>query len=98
VAGRPQSDWWPNLVAATFGNVHGVYKPRHVKLKPGVLKDCRDAVVEAHGEGVRIYLVFHGGSGSALSEIHETLDYGVVKMNVDRQSGTLDRLLWPCRV
>ena len=71
------------LLAATFGNVHGVYKPGHVKLKPGVLKECQDAVVKAHGEGARFYLVFHGGSGSALSEIHEALDYGVVKMNVD---------------
>lgn len=71
------------LLAATFGNVHGVYKPGHVKLKPGVLKDCQDAVVKAHGEKARFHLVFHGGSGSALSEIHESLDYGVVKMNVD---------------
>ena len=71
------------LLAATFGNVHGVYKPGHVKLKPGVLKDCQDAVVKAYGEDARFYLVFHGGSGSALSEIHEALDYGVVKMNVD---------------
>jgi fructose-bisphosphate aldolase class II len=71
------------LLAATFGNVHGVYKPGHVKLTPYVLKQCQDAVVNAHGEGARFYLVFHGGSGSALSEIHEALDYGVVKMNVD---------------
>jgi fructose-bisphosphate aldolase class II len=71
------------LLAATFGNVHGVYKPGHVKLRPKVLKECQDAVVKAHGEGARFYLVFHGGSGSALSEIHEALDYGVVKMNVD---------------
>jgi hypothetical protein len=71
------------LLAATFGNVHGVYKLGHVKLRPKVLKECQDAVVKAHGEGARFYLVFHGGSGSALSEIHEALDYGVVKMNVD---------------
>ena len=45
-----------------------------------VLKECQDAFVKAHGEGARFYLVFHGGSGSALSEIHEALDYGVVKM------------------
>jgi hypothetical protein len=56
---------------------------RHVKLKPGVLKDCQDAVVKAHGEGARFHLVFHGGSGSTQDEIHESLDYGVVKMNVD---------------
>jgi fructose-bisphosphate aldolase class II len=71
------------LLAATFGNVHGVYKAGHVKLKPGVLKDCQDAVVKVYGENARFHLVFHGGSGSALSEIHEALDYGVVKMNVD---------------
>src|SRR5580765_5219355 len=71
------------LLAATFGNVHGVYKPGHVKLKPGVLKECQDAAVKAYGKGARFHLVFHGGSGSTLDEIHESLDYGVVKMNVD---------------
>jgi fructose-bisphosphate aldolase, class II len=71
------------LLAATFGNVHGVYKPGHVKLKPGVLKECQEAVVKEYGETARFYLVFHGGSGSTLNEIHEALDYGVVKMNVD---------------
>jgi fructose-bisphosphate aldolase class II len=71
------------LLAATFGNVHGVYKPGHVKLRPQVLKECQDAVVKTCGEAARFYFVFHGGSGSALSEIHESLDYGVVKMNVD---------------
>jgi fructose-bisphosphate aldolase class II len=71
------------LLAATFGNVHGVYKPGHVKLRPKVLKECQDTVVKAHGEAARFYLVFHGGSGSTQEEIHEALDYGVVKMNVD---------------
>jgi fructose-bisphosphate aldolase class II len=71
------------LLAATFGNVHGVYKPGHVKLRPGVLKECQDAVVKAYGERARFYLVFHGGSGSTQAEIDESLDYGVVKMNVD---------------
>jgi fructose-bisphosphate aldolase class II len=71
------------LLAATFGNVHGVYKPGHVKLKPSILKDCQDAVVGAFGEAARFHLVFHGGSGSELRDIHEALDYGVVKMNVD---------------
>jgi fructose-bisphosphate aldolase class II len=71
------------LLAATFGNVHGVYKPGHVKLKPSILKDCQDAVVAAFGEPARFDLVFHGGSGSELRDIHEALDYGVVKMNVD---------------
>ena len=71
------------LLAATFGNVHGVYKPGHVKLKPSILKDCQDAVVAGFGEAARFYLVFHGGSGSELHDIHEALDHGVVKMNVD---------------
>jgi len=71
------------LLAATFGNVHGVYKPGQVKLRPSVLKECQDAVVRAHGSQARFSLVFHGGSGSTLGEIHEALDYGVVKMNVD---------------
>jgi fructose-bisphosphate aldolase class II len=73
----------PYLLAATFGNVHGVYKPGHVKLKPSILKDCQQAVVARHGEQARFHLVFHGGSGSELHDIHEALDYGVVKMNVD---------------
>ncbi len=71
------------LLAATFGNVHGVYKPGHVKLKPSILKDCQDAVAKEYGEKARFYLVFHGGSGSELRDIHEAIDYGVVKMNVD---------------
>lgn len=71
------------LLAATFGNVHGVYKPGHVKLRPAVLKECQDAVVKKYGDGGRFHLVFHGGSGSTQDEIHESLDYGVVKMNVD---------------
>jgi fructose-bisphosphate aldolase class II len=71
------------LLAATFGNVHGVYKPGHVKLKPEVLKNCQDAVVKKHGETSRFFLVFHGGSGSSIGEIHEAIDYGVVKMNID---------------
>ncbi len=71
------------LLAATFGNVHGVYKPGGVKLRPSVLKDIQDAVSEKYGKEKPFDLVFHGGSGSALEEIRETLDYGVVKMNVD---------------
>jgi fructose-bisphosphate aldolase class II len=71
------------LLAATFGNVHGVYKPGQVKLKPKVLRDCQEAVVKKYGEQARFYLVFHGGSGSTLEEIHEAVDYGVVKMNID---------------
>ena len=73
----------PYLLAATFGNVHGVYKPGHVKLKPSILKDCQEAVVAKYGEQARFHLVFHGGSGSEPRDIHEALDYGVVKMNID---------------
>ncbi len=69
------------MFAATFGNVHGVYKPGNVKLKPVILRNGQNAVKEAFG--ARFDLVFHGGSGSTKEEIHETLDYGVVKMNVD---------------
>jgi fructose-bisphosphate aldolase, class II len=71
------------LLAATFGNVHGVYKPGHVKLRPSILKDCQEAVVARYGEEAQFYLVFHGGSGSELSDIHEAIDNGVVKMNID---------------
>jgi fructose-bisphosphate aldolase class II len=70
-------------LAATFGNVHGVYKPGQVQLKPSILKDGQNAVGKAYGKNARFYLVFHGGSGSSLEEIRETLDYGVVKMNID---------------
>jgi fructose-bisphosphate aldolase class II len=71
------------LLAATFGNVHGVYKPGNVKLKPAILKEGQDAVSAKLGGEKPFNLVFHGGSGSLLEEIRETLDYGVVKMNVD---------------
>ena len=71
------------ILAATFGNVHGVYKPGHVKLRPSVLKQIQDVVGEKVGKDKPFDLVFHGGSGSALEEIRETLDYGVVKMNID---------------
>jgi len=60
-----------------------VYKPGHVKLKPSILKDCQDAVTRACGGAAQFYFVFHGGSGSELRDIHEALEYGVVKMNVD---------------
>jgi fructose-bisphosphate aldolase class II len=71
------------MFAATFGNVHGVYKPGNVKLKPSILKQGQDAVVAKYGKAASFDLVFHGGSGSSLEEIRETLDYGVIKMNVD---------------
>jgi len=71
------------MLAATFGNVHGVYKPGHVKLKPIILKSGQKAVEEKFGKEARFDLVFHGGSGSSIGEIHETLEYGVIKMNID---------------
>ncbi len=71
------------MVAATFGNVHGIYKPGNVVLKPKILKAGQDALMKEFGPEARFDLVFHGGSGSELSDIHETLEYGVVKMNVD---------------
>ena len=71
------------MYAATFGNVHGVYKPGNVKLRPTILKDGQAAVKKALGAEAEHFLVFHGGSGSELHEIHETLAYGVVKMNID---------------
>jgi fructose-bisphosphate aldolase, class II len=74
------------LLAATFGNVHGVYKPGNVVLRPSILKELQDAVALKYdlGAGAQPFdLVFHGGSGSDLSDIREALDYGVVKMNID---------------
>lgn len=71
------------MVAATFGNVHGVYKPGSVKLKPEILKQGQDAIKKKYGKDAGLYLVFHGGSGSTKEEIWETLEYGVVKMNID---------------
>ncbi|WP_426508876.1 class II fructose-bisphosphate aldolase [Dactylosporangium sp. McL0621] len=71
------------MAALTFGNVHGVYKPGNVKLRPEILKTIQDAVGAKYGQDKPLALVFHGGSGSLLSEIREALDYGVVKMNID---------------
>jgi fructose-bisphosphate aldolase, class II len=71
------------ILAATFGNVHGVYKPGHVKLRPVVLKEIQDAVGHKYGKDKPFDLVFHGGSGSTLEEIREAISYGAVKMNVD---------------
>ncbi len=72
------------MYAATFGNVHGVYKPGNVKLTPKILKDGQDAVKAKFGtDDNPLDLVFHGGSGSDPAEIAETLGYGVIKMNVD---------------
>jgi fructose-bisphosphate aldolase class II len=74
------------MVALTFGNVHGVYKPGKVKLRPEILKFAQEAVVDKLGlePGSKPFdLVFHGGSGSTAEEIAAAVDYGVVKMNVD---------------
>ena len=74
------------LLAATFGNVHGVYKPGNVKLKPEVLAEGQKVAAAKLGlaEGSQPFdFVFHGGSGSLKSEIEDSLKYGVVKMNVD---------------
>jgi fructose-bisphosphate aldolase, class II len=71
------------ITALTFGNVHGVYKPGAVKLRPEVLKDIQDEVGGKIGKERPFDLVFHGGSGSTLEEIRAALDYGVVKMNID---------------
>ncbi|MFD6100337.1 class II fructose-bisphosphate aldolase [Nocardiopsis flavescens] len=71
------------MTALTFGNVHGSYKPGFVKLRPEVLKKAQEAVAEKHGRDKAFDFVFHGGSGSTLEEIHEAIEYGVVKMNID---------------
>jgi fructose-bisphosphate aldolase, class II len=71
------------ILAATFGNVHGVYKPGHVKLRPAILKEIQEAVGAKYGKDKPFDLVFHGGSGSDLADIREAIGYGVVKMNVD---------------
>ncbi|HEX5511112.1 MAG TPA: class II fructose-bisphosphate aldolase [Actinomycetales bacterium] len=71
------------LTALTFGNVHGVYKPGNVKLRPEILKAAQEAVAEKFGKQRAFDLVFHGGSGSSEQEIRDAVDYGVVKMNVD---------------
>jgi fructose-bisphosphate aldolase class II len=71
------------LLAASFGNVHGVYKPGNVVLRPGILKELQDAVAQKYGKPNAFDFVFHGGSGSTVEEINEALENGVVKMNID---------------
>ncbi|HUQ70347.1 MAG TPA: class II fructose-bisphosphate aldolase [Planctomycetaceae bacterium] len=71
------------MFAATFGNVHGHYKPGAVKLRPDILKNGQDAVVKKYGKESKFDLVFHGGSGTPTAQIRETLAYGVIKMNID---------------
>src|SRR5690606_23630245 len=71
-------------VAASFGNVHGVYKPGNVKLSPIILKNSNEFVKEKYKtQDKPVSFVFHGGSGSLQSEIREAIDYGVIKMNLD---------------
>ncbi len=72
-------------VAAAFGNVHGVYKPGNVELKPIILKNSQEHLREKYGieEATPINFVFHGGSGSSQEEIREAIGYGAVKMNID---------------
>ncbi|WP_111979573.1 class II fructose-bisphosphate aldolase [Algibacillus agarilyticus] len=71
-------------IAASFGNVHGVYKPGNVKLTPEILKNSQAHVSEKHNLPHNpLNFVFHGGSGSATSEITEAIEYGVIKMNID---------------
>ncbi len=75
----------PNFtVAASFGNVHGVYKPGNVKLTPTILRDSQAYVSEKFNVGPQpLNFVFHGGSGSSPAEIEESISYGVIKMNID---------------
>ncbi|MEM9917786.1 MAG: class II fructose-bisphosphate aldolase [Bacteroidota bacterium] len=71
-------------VAAAFGNVHGVYKPGNVELKPIILKNSQDHIQEKFGTGANpVNFVFHGGSGSTREEIREAIEYGAIKMNID---------------
>ena len=71
-------------VAAAFGNVHGVYKPGNVELRPVILDNCQKHISEQNGLGEKpVDFVFHGGSGSSLEEIREAIGYGVIKMNID---------------
>ena len=71
------------MFAATFGNVHGHYKPGAVKLRPDILQQGQEAVTSKYGNDAEFDLVFHGGSGSPVEQIRETLGYGVIKMNID---------------
>ena len=71
------------ITALTFGNVHGVYKPGNVKLRPEILKEIQDTTGEKYGKERPFDLVFHGGSGSSQQEINDAVSYGVIKMNID---------------
>ncbi|NDK31511.1 class II fructose-bisphosphate aldolase [Nesterenkonia haasae] len=71
------------ITALTFGNVHGVYKPGNVKLRPEILKDIQEQTSAKYGKDNPFDLVFHGGSGSTDQEISDAVSYGVIKMNID---------------
>ncbi len=71
-------------IAAAFGNVHGVYKPGNVELRPEILKNSQDYIQQKYGTGPNpVNFVFHGGSGSEKAKIKEAIEYGAVKMNID---------------
>jgi fructose-bisphosphate aldolase class II len=71
-------------IAASFGNVHGVYKPGNVSLQPVILKNSQEYIQKKYGTGeLPVNFVFHGGSGSSRAEIREAIDYGAIKMNID---------------
>ncbi|WP_185852908.1 class II fructose-bisphosphate aldolase [Blattabacterium cuenoti] len=72
------------MIAASFGNVHGVYKPGNVVLRPVILKKTQEYIQKKfHTREKPVFMVFHGGSGSSIKEIQESISYGVIKMNVD---------------
>lgn len=72
------------MVAAAFGNVHGVYKPGNVELTPIILKNSQDYIQQKHNTKHNpVNFVFHGGSGSSREEIREAIGYGAIKMNID---------------
>ncbi|NDK54303.1 class II fructose-bisphosphate aldolase [Pontibacter fetidus] len=71
-------------IAAAFGNVHGVYKPGNVELRPEILKNSQDHIQQKYGTGANpVNFVFHGGSGSEKAKITEAINYGAIKMNID---------------
>ena len=71
-------------IAAAFGNVHGVYKPGNVELRPVILKNSQDYIQQQFKTGAKpVYFVFHGGSGSPQEQIREAISYGAIKMNID---------------
>jgi fructose-bisphosphate aldolase class II len=71
-------------IAAAFGNVHGVYKPGNVQLRPEILNNSQEYIAKKYGTGPKpVFFVFHGGSGSPQNQIREAISYGAIKMNLD---------------